>query len=364
MNSFFKTLLKQFENNLPFVSYRKPNNTLVKGFMQSDSKINYVKDFSESGFVFAPFDDSNKTILLPFENPLEYVFDEEFINCSELVTRNNPLEKHNHIDLVEKGLNDIEKQTFTKVVLSRKEFLSSNKSPITLYKNALSLYKNAFVYIWFHPKVGCWIGATPEVFLETRNNQFRTMSLAGTKIFKENIKWEAKEKDEQQIVTDYISTNLTKNKFDFRVGVPNTVRAGNLAHIRTDITGVLNSNENNNNLGELINTLHPTPAVCGFPRNKAKTFILSNENYDREYYTGFLGELNFNLTRKNNRRNTENMAYRFISKTSSLYVNLRCLKYSNKGVFVFVGGGITINSSPIKEYNETCDKLNTMKNIL
>jgi isochorismate synthase len=51
-------------------------------------------------------------------------------------------------------------------------------------------------------------------------------------------------------------------------------------------------------LKTLIRALHPTPAVCGLPRGYAKKFILENEQYDRSFYTGFLGELNIKSDKK------------------------------------------------------------------
>ena len=95
--------------------------------------------------------------------------------------------------------------------------------------------------------------------------------------------------EEQQFVTDFILENLKNVTSEVAVSSPYTLKAGNLLHIKTDIEGVINENSN---LKEVVSVLHPTPAVCGLPKDKAKDFILENEGYDREYYTGFLGELN------------------------------------------------------------------------
>ena len=79
----------------------------------------------------------------------------------------------------------------------------------------------------------------------------------------------------------------------------------------------------------------------------SKEFILSNETYDREFYTGFLGELNY---KKDNATN--------------LFVNLRCLKLENLNAAVFVGGGITAGSNAESEWKETQAKSRTMLNLL
>ena len=79
----------------------------------------------------------------------------------------------------------------------------------------------------------------------------------------------------------------------------------------------------------------------------AYDFILKNEAYDREYYTGFLGPMN----------EGEN-------KETNLYVNLRCLKFEGGEVSIFVGGGITSESIPEAEWEETQHKCQTMMALL
>ena len=97
--------------------------------------------------------------------------------------------------------------------------------------------------------------------------------------------------------------------------------------------------------------MHPTPAVCGLPRDLAKDFILENEDYDRSFYTGFLGELNINSS-KLNKQKTE------------LFVNLRCMSVDDYKARIFVGGGVTKDSIAKKEWQETVSKTQTIKKVL
>jgi len=365
MDNFFNTITQQLSDELPFVVYRKPNEVLVKGVLQQDDLLHAISDYSERGFVFAPFDDKEQAVLIPFEKCIETIFNEEKTVRNQASSIDNLDEKIAHVELVEKGISAITNSNLNKVVLSREEKHSlSSHDPILLFKNALALYKNAFVYLWYHPKVGCWLGATPEVLLQIRNNQFKTMALAGTQLYTENIIWKEKEQEEQQIVVDYITENLASKEFKFTKGTPYSIKAGDLAHIRTDITGTINVASQDTDLQILINTLHPTPAVCGYPKENAKEFILKNEGYDRLFYTGFLGELNMETRRKSNRRNTENHAYRFTTKSSSLFVNLRCMQLNKTLATIYVGGGVTVSSNAENEYVETCNKTNTMKKLI
>jgi len=249
-------------------------------------------------------------------------------------------------------------------VVSRKETIYLKETnAVVLFQRLLNTYKNAFVYCWYHPKVGLWLGATPETLLSVTGKRFTTMSLAGTQAKNKAIetKWQSKETEEQQLVTNFIVENLESKVETLTVGKTETVEAGNLLHLRTKISGLLNTN-----LKHIVSALHPTPAVCGLPKNVTKQFILENENYNREFYTGFLGELNLKeeKSRNTNRRNVENNAYGSIKTVSNLYVNLRCMQLTDTKASLYVGGGITKDSIPENEFQETVNKAETMKKVL
>ena len=104
-------------------------------------------------------------------------------------------------------------------------------------------------------------------------------------------------------------------------------------------------------MGNLIDKLHPTPAVCGLPKETAKQFILKNEGYDREFYTGFLGELNIDFRT-------------FKKDNSDLFVNLRCMEVEKNTATIYVGCGITKDSIPEMEYIETVNKSMTIRKVV
>ncbi|MEP6260769.1 MAG: chorismate-binding protein [Gillisia sp.] len=370
---------------LAFVAYREPtNDRAVKALLQSNSNVYRTSDFTESGFVFAPFDDSKEPILLPsayckeISCDFRIVEDENYpVEKSQPKTTSSE-EKEVHLRLVQKGIESIMKGDLKKVVLSRREEVPlENPDAIGIFKQLLNKYPTAYVYVWFHPEIGLWLGATPETLLQVERNRFKTMALAGTQKFAGSmeVKWGEKEQEEQQFVTDAILENLKESVSNIKTHGPYTTRAGALLHLRTDISGEIISKEENSvqenphssgNLKELIYSVHPTPAICGLPKGPAKQFILENENYDREFYTGFLGELNMKkkIQRSGNRRNTENLAYGSTLTQTSLFVNLRCMKLEENRALLFVGGGITKESDPVAEWEETQNKAETMKAVL
>lgn len=348
--SFFDRITEAFDKKLPFTAYHKPESDEIKGFFQKNDDLFHTKNYSESGFVFAPFDNAKQSVLFPL-NKSEICttkFSDIYIDDSnsnfKLISNSND-EKSTFVSLVQKGVEFLKKTGVKKVVLSRKELINTSHFNIEeAFKKLLMNYRNAMVYVWFHPKIGLWLGATPETLLKVKDETFTTMALAGTQLYHGSLEvdWQHKEKQEQQFVTDFIINNLSNSLVITGISEPQTVRAGNLLHLCTKIKGIMSRQFS---LYQLIGLLHPTPAVCGLPKIESKLFILENEQYDREFYTGFLGELN-------------------IKRQSNLYVNLRCMQVLGNEISVYVGGGITVDSIPDSEWEETEAKSKVILKVL
>ena len=187
--TFFNKIESQFNSNLPFVAYAKPNANEVIALLQEDSQLFEVGDFKESGFVFAPFNDKNASILFPLDKAPKINTERSnfYADDNVGVTTNSKINeaKIGHLNLVEKAIKGIEDNQFSKVVISRNEVLKLDKQNIfSIFKNLLNTYKTAFVYCWYHPKIGLWLGATPERLLKISGQQFSTMALAGTQTYK------------------------------------------------------------------------------------------------------------------------------------------------------------------------------------
>lgn len=390
MERFFEQIETQLRNELPFVVYKKPNSSELKAFFQPDNALHKLNDFTKSGFVFAPFDHREEAYLLPLEaaHSLSIPVDKSNITSVnydipkttlDVNDARRPQAQEKHIDRVNLAIKAIEQGLFSKVVMSRKEAISRpHFDPIAVYKRLAARYPTAMVYMWYHPKVSLWMGATPETLLQVDGNLLKTMSLAGTQSFAgtTEVVWKDKEKDEQQIVTDFIVESLQASTLgvtsepgtpisnDIKVDGPKTIQAGNLLHLQTEIT--LRLNTRTVDLLPIINALHPTPAVCGFPKEEAKHYIFRHEGYKREFYAGYLGELNFqeSVSRNSNKRNVENNAYRSQKTVSNLYVNLRCMQVIDDDVTIYVGGGITKDSDAEAEWFETVNKSQIVKSVL
>ncbi|MDO1500867.1 chorismate-binding protein [Winogradskyella maritima] len=367
-NSFFEKIQEQYKAELPFVVFSRSINNTIKCWLQKDDELRLTDTFSESGYVFSPFDLNQSSVVFPAEHSEQLIIKADFGVPSNLPEDKMALEdSETYMQLIEKAIHSMKTSEMTKVVLSRSEDIERPKTSIfRLYKRLLAKYKNAMVYCWYHPKVGLWMGATPELLFKVEGAQLTTISLAGTRKsdVETSIDWTPKELEEQQIVTDYISEQIASFTSSKSISKTETVKAGHLLHLKTRILARVQSNRAE--LKPIIEALHPTPAVCGFPRELAQEFILKNENYKREYYTGFLGEMNIKTRseRNRNRRNVENSAYASYGLNSYLYVNLRCMKIDDNHIKIYVGGGITEASEPLAEWEETVNKSQTLKSVI
>jgi len=201
----------------------------------------------------------------------------------------------------------------------------------------------------FLPGFGIWAGATPELFLEQSSRYLKTVSLAGTLPIEDpgDIPfWTAKEKEEQHIVTEYILETLHASGFEpAEINGSHTLVAGRMAHLQTIINIPFPANRKK--LTKIIEALHPTPAICGYPKQVALDIIRETENYNRQYYTGYLGPWNTRYS-------------------SQLYINLRSMQFLSSGpeAVLYAGGGITAASDPDQEWNETVMKIQTLLSVL
>lgn len=307
------------------------------------------------GFVVADFEGN-----LIYLNAKDYYSDKVPVLASlssKKVLEDDSQEKAEYLNLVQETIEEIKKGKMQKVVLSRRKKVLLEKLSITEIIVRLSnKYPDAFISAISLPgQESIWVGSSPEI-LVSQNSQgiFTTYSLAGTQIAQagvdvSEVRWGQKEIEEQAFVSRYIIDCFKKIRLrEYEEIGPKTVLAGNLWHLKTEYrvnTHLLNYKQLASTMLEL---LHPTSAVCGTPMNLAKDWILQKENYPRNFYTGFLGPIHFD-------------------SSIAIFVNLRTLELkpannSWEGYF-YAGGGITEDSKPEKEWEETNYKIQTLLGV-
>lgn len=360
MHTLRDVVNRMIQHNIPFFLYRLPSESTIHCGVKRTLTIEHapMQAFTDKeGFVFAPFEKQSPYFLAPdctFNLPIDLPQLELFVDHLQNQNVDNEpspaqeISKETYITQCTAFINRIREGYLKKAILAR--CVKSNRlkrgNAGTHFISLEQKYKDAFVFLVHLPGVTTWLGATPETLLKISDNQFTTMSLAGTQKWVEGqtdqiANWSSKDVAEQQIVTDYICEQLRE------LGVTNysceplsVKRAGAIGHLQTLIHGSIEANQ----IPVMIEKLHPTPAVCGSPQNKAFELIRDIESQPREFYAGYLGFKSANAMH--------------------LFVNLRSARLLDDYGLLYVGSGIVADSDPLLEWEETSLKSQTILNAL
>ncbi len=334
-----------------FAIYRLPGEQTPRMVMQLSGSASFLYSIEQlngkDGYVIAPFHISTRY-------PIVLIRPDRVLSLEELPDNDRPATgskpsvqpangQDTYHERFRQFLRPLDEKQLDKLVLSRTVTLRKEKefSPAAAFLAACRKYIRSYVYLCHTPQTGTWLGSTPEILLSGTHGQWQTVALAGTqKIRDEQLPghWNRKNRQEQEMVANYIEQRLLSAGITPERSAPYTVRAGELAHLKTEFTFQLPGTDR---LGTILQLLHPTPAVCGLPKETAYNFILEHEGYERKYYSGFIGRL-------------------APEDNSQLYVNLRCMEILPEQLVLYAGGGLLASSSLEEEWQETEDKLQTM----
>lgn len=260
---------------------------------------------------------------------------------------------------VELAIAAIANKEFKKVVLSRTKQIAFNADfkPAQAFEKLVKAYPHAFVSLVNIPDQDeLWLGASPETLVRQRpGGGFSTMALAGTQraddgnghvIPRYDIRWGQKEIEEHALVSRFIVECFKKIRLrEYIETGPKTVLAGNVYHLRTEFevdTVALNFPELSTTMLKL---LHPTSAICGEPKIQSRQFLNEVEGYDRSFYSGLLGPVQ-------------------VEGRTDIFVNLRTVRLKEGVATLYAGAGITEDSIPEHEWEETELKCNTLLNVI
>ena len=317
-----------------FVIFQKPHSNISYIGIGEWKRGNSINTISNA-FVLSTFEGEIFHLITTFNALNEYVHIETSHNNTEISDKKSTY-LQNASDIIKKCKNGY----FKKCILSRiKQETFHITNAYEIFKQLCDAYSHGFKYILNHPEFGLWIGVTPEILIKGNSTCYQTQALAGSKKKNDNKKWGKKEINEHQYVTDYIRETIkSQGKLEYESGFEEIV-AGNIKHLNQKFKFKLNTD-----LNDFLNQFHPTPAIAGLPPKKAINWIHENEHHNRELYCGYLGFVNND--------NTE------------IFVNLRCAKIFQNKLSLYVGGGITAESNPENEFQETEIKAETLLSVI
>jgi len=276
-------------------------------------------------------------------------------NPSKLTPVPNPDE---YMRSVEKAVAQCNEGQLDKVVLSRALHVDT-EHPIEVASLLTTLLQQNPGGYTFCSKItdsGCTrlIGSSPELLVSRKGQHICSNPLAGSRrrsldedeneALSESLRQSDKDLHEHAVVVDAVEKSLEPYCSNLYVPMtPSVIKTRAMLHLSTLIEGTSISPDIS--VLKLASQLHPTPAVCGYPKLDANNFIDETEPFDRGYFTGLVGWCDA-------RGNGE------------WVVVIRCAEIQEKSLKVFAGAGIVDGSHPISELQETGNKMRTILNAI
>lgn len=331
------------QKNIPFYACRYPQETVCRFGAQS---VGRPLDGVGDGFRVVPFDvqgDAKAFTIQPdlFACDIDRLRAISPHNVTPRFFTDEDMSQDEYLLSAKALVERMQVGNMQKVVLSRT--ITRHCDTMTFlpryFARLCKLYPTAFLFIVAYPGVCGWVGASPEVLLQSHAAGYETMALAGTRMIGSEQNWGEKEVAEQRYVSRYVSEILCRQGFKDVKSHTYTRQAAQVEHLCThfDISSRLSVSVRD----KLVADLHPTPAVAGTPTDTAMQAIRATERHNRRYYGGYVGEA-------------------LSDGRCRLFVNLRSMEFMPTAVRLYVGGGLTAQSLPSDEWNETCAKSQTL----
>lgn len=250
-------------------------------------------------------------------------------------------DKSTWIQSVTQVLSAIERRELQKVVLARCCLLECEETPDPFAILAALPPQNATLFCLQEGETS-FLGATPERLFYRKGNEITAEAIAGTRpCSSPENELLTSEKDQREIA--FVQTHLQEKLKPFctRIALSplSLHKTQNVQHLYSQVTGTLNTICDET----LIDTLHPTPALCGTPKAAARHWIYKLEPFPRRRYGSVLGW--------------------HTPEEAEAAVAIRCCEIQNKTVRLYTGAGIVAGSDPEKEWDELDEKLKLYQRI-
>lgn len=262
------------------------------------------------------------------------------------------LSPHLWQQLIEDALRRIDTGELLKVVAARQSHLRAAGSfDVAAVLAALRSQYPECTRFAFQRGAAVFLGATPEKLVERRDRQVLADALAGScpraaaadaqtdDATAAALLADDKERREHQHVVAAIRSTLAGRCDSVQAAPePGVRRLRNVLHLWTPVQAELRQDAH---VLELLAVLHPTPAVCGVPRDAAARWIATREPAPRGWYAAPVGW--------------------FDGRGDGVFcVGIRSAVVELEQAWLFAGAGIVAGSDPAKEYRETAAKQRAM----
>ena len=185
--------------------------------------------------------------------------------------------------------------TLRKIVLARESYFQFN-DPWTQFVELRRSQPHNYSFLFSPDPDTVFLGASPEKLFSKSGTVLKTEALAGTRSVSKNkaenealieeLNQSNKDQTEHHIVVHYIHQQLKDLCIAQQSLTQEVLQLPHVQHLRTPIECTLHPNTTT---AQLLDRLHPTPAVCGIPKTLAKKKIAELEPFHRGWYAGTMG---------------------------------------------------------------------------
>lgn len=256
---------------------------------------------------------------------------------------------------VARGLSEISSGRYEKVVLARALRFEADRSfhPLGVLNHLRQRFPSCYSFTVGNGAGASFIGASPERLVRVVAGRMHTEALAGSaargatasedaRLGRELLSDE-KELREHQLVLQAIRAQAASLGLTPECPAqPRIVGLANVQHLHTPVSAVLPSGMQ---IIDLVEALHPTPAVGGAPRAQALEAIARIEAFPRGLYAGPIGWSNW-------------------KGEGEFFVGLRSALVEGSEATAYAGAGIVAGSEPEREFQETELKFKALLDVL
>lgn len=266
-------------------------------------------------------------------------------NIDEVKLSSN-FKKSEYINAIEKVRDYIKQGDIYQANLTQRFSGKTNLSSYQLYKRLRDVSKAPFAAFLNFENYQV-LSNSPERFIKCIDNTIEARPIKGTrprgKTVEEDIRLQEelrnseKDKAELLMIVDLERNDLGKVSKIGTVKVPELFVIepyANVSHLVSTVTGKLKDSLSST---DIIKATFPGGSITGAPKIRAMEIIDELEPTQRNVYTGSVGYIGFNGDMDFN-------------------IAIRTLIKKDENIFFQVGGGITWDSNPEEEYQETLDK--------
>ncbi|MDN3504248.1 MAG: chorismate-binding protein [Rhabdochlamydiaceae bacterium] len=292
-----------------------------------------IQDFFGKKDLTDEWEGFSSTTFIPKKASLE-------LATQSLTLKSTTLAYSNYHQVCQSLIDCLDDTRFQKAVLATRfdHLFDTQIDPLAIFNKLQK--ENGLPFLYQVAPSQALVGVTPETLYERKLDQIFSEALASTALNPKDLE-SKKNTAEFHFVREMIEKAFRELCRTCDISNPKIKKAGKLYHLNVEFRGTLKSGVTDS---EIIEILHPTPAMGGTPRALALDWILNNEPIERGFYSSYFG---------------------FLSPTySRIMVAIRCALIKRNILSAFAGGGIVKTSDPSLEFTELENKANLWRHLI